>query len=76
VIGLGGAQRLRFQDVGGAELAGGTETTRTLGGGFGIRVGEHLRVTLTYDRTERNSTESSIREYSRSRVLGSVSYGL
>jgi hypothetical protein len=68
VIGLGGAQRLRFQDVGGAELAGGTETTRTLGGGFGIRVG--------YDRTERNSTESSIREYSRSRVLGSVSYGL
>jgi hypothetical protein len=35
-----------------------------------------LRVTLTYDRTERNSTESSIREYRRSRVLGSVNYGL
>jgi hypothetical protein len=76
VIGLGGAQRLRFQDVGGAQLAGGGETTKTLGGGFGIRVGEHLRVTLTYDRTERNSTESSIREYRRSRVLGSVNYGL
>jgi hypothetical protein len=76
VIGLGGAQRLRFQDVGGAQFAGGSETTKTLGGGIGIRVGEHLRVTLTYDRTERNSTESSSREYSRSRVLGSVNYGL
>jgi hypothetical protein len=76
LIGLGGRQRLRFQDVSGASLAGGVETTQTLGGGIGIRVGEHLRVTLTYDRTERNSTDSSSREYTRSRVLSSVNYGL
>ena len=75
-IALGGRQRLTFQDVGGPQLEGGFETTRTLGGGVGIRVGEHLRVTITYDRTERNSTESSAREYRRSRVLSSVNYGL
>jgi Putative beta-barrel porin 2 len=76
VIGLGGRQRLRFQDLGGAELEGGVETTGTLGGGIGIRVGEHLRVTLTYDRTHRGSTESNGRDYTRSRVLSSVNYGL
>jgi hypothetical protein len=76
VIGLGGRQRLRFQDLGSAPLEGSAEITRTLGGGIGIRVGEHLRVTLTYDRTRRTSAESSSREYVRSRVLSSVNYGL
>jgi hypothetical protein len=75
LIGLGGRQRLRYQDVGGAQLDG-VETISTLGAGLGIRIGEHLRVTVTYDRTERNSTESSGRDYERRRVLSSVSYGL
>jgi hypothetical protein len=76
VIGLGSRQRLRYQQLGGALLEGGVETTRTVGGGIGIRVGEHLRVTITYDRTQRKSSEASGRDYSRSRVLSSVNYGL
>ena len=76
LIGLGGRQRLRYQDVGGAQLDGGVETIGTLGAGLGIRIGEHLRVTVTYDRTERNSTESTGRDFERRRVLSSVSYGL
>jgi hypothetical protein len=76
IIGLGGRQRLRFQDVGALQFEGDVETTRTLGGGIGIRVGDHLRVTVTYDRTQRISTDSSARDYTRSRVLSSVHYGL
>jgi hypothetical protein len=76
IIGLGGRQRLRFQDVGALQFEGDVETTRTLGGGIGIRVGDHLRVTVTYDRTQRVSTDSSARDYTRSRVLSSVHYGL
>lgn len=76
VIGLGGRQRLRYQDVGAGQFDAGSETTRTFGGGIGIRLAEHLRVTVTYDRTQRTSTESSGRGYSRSRVLSSFNYGL
>jgi len=76
LIVLGSRQRLQHQALGGALLAGRVETTTSAGGGIGLRLGENLRVTLTYDRTERKSSEPGHRAYERRRILGSVNYGL
>ncbi len=76
LIVLGGRQRLRYQSVGGALLTGRTETVTTAGGGLGIRVGDQMRFTLTFDNAHRRTTGSGAREYDRHRVLGSVEYTL
>ncbi|MBI4519867.1 MAG: outer membrane beta-barrel protein [Gemmatimonadetes bacterium] len=76
VIGIGGWQRLRYQTLGGAPLDGRTETTTTVGGGVGFRLTPNLRVALTYDLTERSSSEPGDRSYDRRRILGAVNYGL
>ena len=73
---LGGRQRLQYQAVGGALLAGRTETVTTVGGGLGIRLGDQLRFTLTYDDAHRSTSGLGAREYDRRRVLGSVDYTL
>ena len=39
------------------------------GGGIGFRVNEHLRLTFTADREERESERPRARDYTRRRVL-------
>lgn len=76
LIVLGNRERLRYQALEGPVLEGRVETTTSGGGGLGVRVGDHLRLTLTYDRTKRESSGPSNRAYERRRLLGSVNYGL
>lgn len=76
LIVLGSRERLRYQALGGPALGGRAETTTSGGGGLGARVGDHLRLTLTYDWTERESSGAGNRAYERRRLLGSVNYGL
>jgi Putative beta-barrel porin 2 len=76
LIVVGNRQQLQYQSVGGARLAGRRDTTTTVGAGLGFHFGESLHLTLTYDRTQRKSSEPGHREYARRRLLGSVNYGL
>jgi hypothetical protein len=76
LIVLGGRQRHQYQTVGGTSFDGRTETVTTMGGGFGVRLGEQMRFTLTFDHARRKSTGPLGLEYERNRVLGSVDYAL
>lgn len=76
IIVSGSRQRLHYQALGGALLAGRLETTTSAGGGIGVHVGDRVRFTLTYDRAQRTSSEPGHRDYERRRMLGSVSLGL
>ena len=76
LIALGGRQQLRYQDFGAASFDGRSENVTSIGGGLGIRLGEQMRFTLTYDRSRRTSTGPLPRTYERNRVMGSVDYAL
>ena len=76
VIVLGNRERLRYQPLGGSVLEGRIETTTSIGAGVGVHLGEHLGFALTYDRTDRKSSDPTRRDYGRRRMLGSVNYGL
>lgn len=73
---LGNRERLQYQPLGGTSLEGRVETTTSIGGGVGVHVAEHLSFTLTYQRTQRQSSDPRSRDYHRHRMLGSVNYGL
>lgn len=76
LIGIVERRAIRNQRIGGRAFDGRREVTTSLGGGFGFQLQNETRFTLTYEHTERTSTESLSRNYERTRVLGSISYGL
>jgi len=71
---IGGRQRLRYQSAERPSFDGPVEYVTAAGGGVGVRVNEHLRLTLTLDREQRESGDSVRRDYTRRRVFGSISY--
>jgi hypothetical protein len=71
---IGGRHQLQYQDLGTPSFDGRLEHVTTVGGGLGLQLDLHLRLTLTFDREERLSTAGSRRDYVRQRVLGSISY--
>lgn len=73
VVGIGGRRRVRYEVLGGVALEPRRESTNTIGGGIAVRVGDDMRIMLTYDRATRRATGSG-REYERRRVLGSIIY--
>jgi hypothetical protein len=76
-IGIAERREIRNQRIGGTmAFDGRREVTTSLGGGFAIQVHSQMRFTFTYEHTERTSTEPVGRDYQRTRVLGSISYGL
>ena len=76
VLGIGEVRELRNQRIGGTSFDGRREVTTSLGGGIGIQIQSQTRFALTYEHTDRNSTEPMGRDYERTRVLGSIIYGL
>jgi hypothetical protein len=76
VIGIGDRRDLRNQRRGDLSFDGRHEVTTSIGGGVGVQLQKQMRLTLTYERTERNSSEPVGRNYERTRVLGSLSYGI
>ena len=76
LIGIAERREIRSQRIGGRAFDGRRELTTSLGGGFAIKVQNQTRFTFTYERAERTSSESVSRNYERTRVLGSISYGL
>ncbi len=73
LIAIGGRRHVKYQALAGAAIDPRRETTGTIGGGLGIRVGTDMRFSVTYDRTRRQATGSG-REYERRRVLASLTY--
>jgi Putative beta-barrel porin 2 len=76
LIGIAERREIRNQRIGGRAFDGRRELTTSLGGGFGIQFQNRTRFTFTYEHTRRTSTEPVGRDYERTRVLGSISYGL
>jgi hypothetical protein len=77
LIGIAEWREIRNQRVGGSmAFDGRREVTSSFGGGFGIQFQNQARFTFTYEHTQRTSTEPVGRNYERTRVLGSISYGL
>ena len=76
VLGIGEVREIRNQRIGGTSFDGRREVTTSLGGGIGIQIQSQTRFALTYEHTERTSTEPIGRNYERTRVLGSIIYGL
>jgi hypothetical protein len=76
-VGIAERREIRNQRIGGTmAFDGRREVTTSFGGGFAIQVQHQMRFTFTYEHTERTSTEPVGRDYGRTRVLGSISYGL
>jgi hypothetical protein len=73
VIGLTGLDRLRYYVVEGLPFPGRVDSTRTVGGGVGIRVSPSLRFTFIYDLTERSS-QLDRRAFDRRRLIGSLTF--
>jgi len=76
VIGIAERRDLRNQRVGSTSFDGRHETTTSLGGGVGLRFQTQMGLALTYERTERTSSEPVTRNFERTRILGSFNYGL
>jgi hypothetical protein len=76
VIGIGERRDLRNQRVGGTSFDGRREVTTSVGGGVSFQIQTQTRVALTYERSERTSSEPVGRNFERTRVLGSFIYGL
>jgi hypothetical protein len=76
VIGIAERRDLRSQRLGGTSFDGRREITSSIGGGVAVQIQTQIRCALTYERTERTSSEPIGRNYERTRVLGSISYGL
>lgn len=75
-IGIVERREIRNQRIGGMSFDGRREVTTAFGGGVGIQLNTQLHVALTYEQTQRISTEPVGRNYERTRVLGSINYGL
>lgn len=73
---LAGRQRFDYQSVGGALFNERADIITTVGGGFGVVLGEQMRLTLTYDRAQRRSTGPTGRQYQRNRMMASIDYSL
>lgn len=71
---VGGADRLAYEQRTDAPDARRRDTLRTLGGGVGYRFGEHSRVGVNVEQTERSSPVAE-RRYTRRRILASLTYG-
>jgi hypothetical protein len=76
VIGIGERRELRNQRLGGTSFDGRREVTTSIGGGIAFQLQAQMRFALTYERTERTSSEPVGRNYEKTRVLGSIYYGL
>ena len=76
VIGIAEVRELRNQRVGEQNFDGRREVTSAFGGGVGFQLQNQMRFTLTYERTERTSSEPVGRNYEKTRVLGSIHYGI
>jgi len=76
IIGIGERRDLRNQRAGSASFDGRHEITTSLGGGVGFHIQRDMRLALTYERTERTSSEPVTRNFERTRILGSFNYGL
>ncbi len=77
LIGIAERRDIRNQRIGAiTAFDGRREVTTSLGGGFGIQVQNQMRFSFIYERTQRTSTEPVGRDYERTRVVGSISYGL
>ena len=75
-IGIVERREIRNQRVGGLAFDGRREVITSIGGGFAIQIQNQMRFTFTYERAKRTSTEPVGRNYERTRVVGSISYGL
>ena len=71
---IGGRHRLRYQSLDRPSFDGRLEYVTAAGGGLGVQMNSHVRLTFTVDREERDSGELERRNYTRRRVFGSVSY--
>jgi hypothetical protein len=71
---IGARQRLRYQSAERPSFDGRVEYVTAAGGGVGVLLNEHVRLTLTVDREQRESADSLRRDYTRRRVFGSISY--
>ena len=71
---VGGADRLAYQARTDAPEAARRDRLRTVGGGVGYRFGEHSRLGLNLEHTERTSPVGQ-RRYTRRRLLASLTYG-
>ena len=76
VIGIAERRELRNQRVGETSFDGRREVTTSIGGGVGFQIQQQMRFALTYERTERRSSEPVGRNYEKTRLLGSIYYGL
>jgi hypothetical protein len=76
LLGIAERREIRNQRIGGMAFDGRREVTTSLGGGFGIQVQNQMRFTFIYEHAQRTSTEPVGRDYERTRVVGSISYGL
>jgi hypothetical protein len=75
-IGIGERRQIRNQRIGGTSFDGRREVSTSLGGGVGVQLKSQMQFSLTYERTERTSTEPAGRHYDRTRILGSIRYGV
>jgi hypothetical protein len=76
LIAIGERREIRNQRIGGSSFDGRREVITSLGGGLGLQLQDQTRLTFTYERTKRTSTEMAARNYERTRVLASISYGI
>jgi hypothetical protein len=72
-IGLAGRRVLDYEPIDPREVER-VETIRLWGGGFGVRVDDNMRFTLTIDREKRATTGTDRREYERTRVFAALDY--
>jgi hypothetical protein len=71
---LAGRRRFRYQTLRNVAMSGRIETMSLWGGGIGIRVDDHMRLTFTIDREKRVSTQSAQRQFERTRAFASLEY--
>jgi hypothetical protein len=76
LIGIVERREIRSQRIGGQSFDGRREVTTSLGAGMGVQMNRQIRLALTYEQTERVSSEPVGRNYERTRILGSIRYGL
>jgi hypothetical protein len=72
---FGGVERLAYEAwLDAADANNSTDSIRSVGGGLGYRLGDGSRVGITVDYATRSSTTDH-RDYSRTRIYGTLTYG-
>ena len=71
---IGGAERLAYEPRTDTPDAARRDTLRILGGGLGYRFGEHSRIGINLEHTQRASPVIE-RRYTRRRIVASLTYG-